>query len=59
MIVNANLIKVEIEKPLRGLRSHPKVIGCTTDDIKGINPSICIHRIHLKNDYTPSIEPQR
>ncbi|CAA7031632.1 unnamed protein product [Microthlaspi erraticum] len=36
-----------------------KAIGYTLDDIKGISPELCIHRIHLEDETTSSIEPQR
>ncbi|XP_021751340.1 uncharacterized protein LOC110717003 [Chenopodium quinoa] len=35
------------------------VIGYSIEDIKGISPSLCMHRIHLKDDQSTSIEPQR
>ena len=44
---------------LNVLKKYPKAIGYTIEDIKGINPSICIHRILLEEDYKPSIEHQR
>lgn len=59
IIVNANLTKVEIEKLLRELRLHQKVIGYTTNDMKEIYPPICMHRILLKNGHKASIEHQR
>ena len=59
MIVSAYLSKVKIEELLRELGSHHKVIGYTIDDIKGINPLICMDRILLESDYKPSVEPQR
>ncbi|CAA7032048.1 unnamed protein product [Microthlaspi erraticum] len=38
---------------------YRKAIGYTLDDIKGISPDLCIHRIHLEDESKPSIEPQR
>ena len=38
---------------------HRKVIGYTIDDIKGINPSFCMHRILMEVDHKPSIDHQR
>ncbi|CAA7035420.1 unnamed protein product [Microthlaspi erraticum] len=40
-------------------RSKLKEIGYTLDDIKGISPDLCIHRIHLEDESKSSIEPQR
>ena len=59
VIINANLSKIETKKFLRDLRLHRKAIRYTIDDIKGINPSICRHKILLENNCKPSIEPQR
>ena len=59
VIVNANLSNTEIDRLLEVLRLHRKVIGYTIDDIKGINPSICMHRILLEDGYKPCIEHQR
>ena len=41
------------------LRTHKTAIGWTIADIKGINPLICTHRIHLEEDVKPSRQPQR
>jgi len=59
VIVNASLNEVETEKLLYVLKKYPKAIGYTIDDIKGINPSLCMHRILLEEDYKPSVEHQR
>lgn len=59
VIVNANLDEIETEKLLKELRLHRKVIEYTIDDIKGINPSVCMHKILLENDHKTSIEHQR
>ena len=44
---------------LRRVRDHRKIIGYTIDNLKRISPSFCMHRIHLEDDYTPTIEHQR
>ena len=59
VIVNASLNEGETEKLFSVLKKYPKAIGYTIDDIKGINPSLCMHRILLEEDYKPSIEHQR
>ncbi|CAA7049030.1 unnamed protein product [Microthlaspi erraticum] len=48
--------KVDLKPLPEGLR---KAIGYTLDDIKGISPDLCIHRIHLEDESKSSIEPQR
>jgi len=59
VIVNASLNEGGTEKLLNILKKYPKAIGYTIEDIKGINPSLCMHMILLKEDYKPSIEHQR
>ena len=41
------------------LGKYKKVIGWTIADIKGINPSICMHMILLNDYYSNSVEQQR
>ena len=59
IIVNAELNDVQVDKLLRRIRPHRKIIGYTIDDLKGISASICMHRIHMENDAKPTIEHQR
>ena len=59
VIVNAALGKSETEKLLSLLRKHKKVIGYSIDDIKGIDPTICMHKIHIEEGSKPSVEAQR
>ena len=59
MIVAASLTLREEEKLLRVLRKHRTALGWTISDIKGISPSICMHKILMEELYKPSIEPQR
>jgi hypothetical protein len=39
------------------LREHKEAIGWTIEDIKGISPSVVMHKIHLEEDTKPSREP--
>ncbi|KAL5556754.1 hypothetical protein UlMin_038990 [Ulmus minor] len=48
VIINSSLNDLEEEKLLRVLREHRKAIGWTIDDIKGISPSICMHKILME-----------
>ena len=59
IIVNAELIDEQEDKLLRRVRPYRKTIGYTIDDLKGINASICMHKIHLEDDAKPTIEHQR
>ena len=44
---------------LEGLGTIEKIIGYTIDDLMGISPSFCMHRIHLVDNCTLTIEHQR
>ncbi|KAK9034765.1 hypothetical protein V6N11_076822 [Hibiscus sabdariffa] len=39
--------------------SHQKAIGWTMADLKGISPTICMHKIMLEECHSNSVEPQR
>ncbi|XP_071933609.1 uncharacterized protein [Coffea arabica] len=59
VIVSADLDDEQCAKLLRVLRRRKKAIGWTISDIKGISPSICMHRILLKDNCKPVVETQR
>ena len=50
---------MEEEKLLRVLRDHKNVIGWSLADLKGIRPSMCMHRILLEDGHKLSVEAQR
>nr|XP_027062041.1 uncharacterized protein LOC113688428 [Coffea arabica] len=50
VIVNAELDEDQLDKLLRVLRKHLKVIGWTISNVKEINPTICMHRILLEEN---------
>ncbi|CAA0831960.1 Uncharacterized mitochondrial protein AtMg00860, partial [Striga hermonthica] len=41
------------------LRNYKRAIGWTIADLRGISPSVCMHRILLEEDAKPSREAQR
>ena len=41
------------------LQEHKEAIGWSIADIKGISPSVVMHRIHLEENAKTSHEPQR
>ena len=59
VIISASLTKLEEEKLLRVLRDHKHAIGWSLADLKGIHPSMCMHRILLEDGHKPSVEAQR
>ena len=59
VIISASLTELEEEKLLRVLRDHINALGWSLADLKGIRPSMCMHRILLEEGYKPSVEAQR
>ncbi|XP_050117637.1 uncharacterized protein LOC126595360 [Malus sylvestris] len=59
VIIAADLNQTEEEKLMQVLREHKTALGWSITDIKGISPSICMHRIYLEDQSKPSREAQR
>jgi hypothetical protein len=59
VIIALDLIDAQEEELLGVLREHREAIGWTIEDIKGISPSLVMHKIHLEENSKPSKEPQR
>ncbi|KAL4304342.1 hypothetical protein GQ457_10G010660 [Hibiscus cannabinus] len=47
------------EKLIKTLRHHKEALGWTITDIKGISPTICMHKILLEDNHKPTIDAQR
>ena len=56
MIISASLTAIEEDKLLRVLKDQKDVLGWSLVDLKGIRPSMCIHRIFLEDGHKPSME---
>ncbi|KAJ4701053.1 DNA-directed DNA polymerase [Melia azedarach] len=59
VIISASLSELEEEKLLRVLRDHKAALGWFISDIKGISPSICMHKILMEENFRPVVEHQR
>ena len=59
VIISANLSEHEEEKLLKTLKKDCAAIGYTLDDLKGISPTLCQHKIKLEKDAKPVIDHQR
>jgi hypothetical protein len=59
VIIASDLKDAQKEELLEVLREHKEAIGWTIEDIKGISPSLVMHKIHLEENSKPSREPQR
>ncbi|KAK1411651.1 hypothetical protein QVD17_38208 [Tagetes erecta] len=59
VIIASALTEEEKNKLLEVLRAHKQAIAWKILDIKGINPSFCTHRILMKDEFKPVVQPQR
>ena len=59
VIIPTALNKNKEQQLLRILRKYKEAIAWSIEDLKGISPSICMHKILLNDDVKTSIEHQR
>ena len=59
VIISADLTKHKEKKLLEILKKYKGAIAWSIEDLKGISPSICTHRILLEENSKTSIEHQR
>ena len=58
VIISANLSEQEEERLLRTLKRHRAAIGYSLDDLKGVSPMLCQHKITLEDDAKSVRDPQ-
>jgi hypothetical protein len=59
VIVSDELRPEENEKLLNLLKKQTKVIGYSIDDLKGLSPTFCTHRIPVEDQCKPIVDHQR
>ena len=59
VIISSGLTKLEEPKLLETLRKYKEAIAWSIEDLKGISPSVCMHKIPLEENARTSIEHQR
>jgi hypothetical protein len=59
VIVSDELSPEENEKLLILLKKHRKVIGYSINDLKGLSPAFCTHRIPMEDQCKPVVDHQR
>jgi hypothetical protein len=59
IIVSNELNPEENEKLLNLLKKHRNVIGYSINDLKGLSPAFCTHRIPMEDQCKPVVDHQR
>ena len=59
VIISARISDAEEQRLLEILRKHKESIAWSIEDLKGISPSICMHKILLEENARPTVEHQR
>ncbi|KAF5809903.1 putative nucleotidyltransferase, Ribonuclease H [Helianthus annuus] len=59
VIISSKLTEEEKVRLIEVLREHSDAIAWRLSDIKGISPTLCMHRILLEDVYKPVVQPQR
>ena len=59
IIISTGLTELEEQKLLENLRKYKEAIAWSIKDLKGISPSICMHKILLEENAKTYIEHQR
>ena len=59
VIISARLSDAEEQKLLKILKNYQESIAWSIDELKGISPSICMHKILLEENVKPFVEHQR
>ncbi|XP_070011050.1 uncharacterized protein [Nicotiana sylvestris] len=59
VIISSSLTAEQENSLIRVLKAHKRALGWTVEDIKGISPAICTHKILMEDSYKPIVQPQR
>ena len=59
IIISTALTELEEQKLLEILRKYKEAFAWSIEDLKGISPSVCMHKILLEDNAKTSIEHQR
>ncbi|KAL4329403.1 hypothetical protein AHAS_Ahas13G0296600 [Arachis hypogaea] len=59
VIINSSLTKKKEGELLDVLKAHKDALGWTIDDLRGISPAVCMHKILLEDNSKPVVQPQR
>ena len=59
MVISDELTESETRRLVAVLEKYGSVIGYSLQDLKGISPNLCTHRIPMESEHKPSREHQR
>ncbi|KAK1427528.1 hypothetical protein QVD17_16215 [Tagetes erecta] len=59
VIISNKLTQDQENELVNMLKQYKEAIGWTIADIKGLSPSLCMHKILMEDDYKPTREAQR
>ena len=59
LLLVLTFLEHEEERLLKILKKHRAAIGYTLDDLKGISPTLCQHKINMEPDAKPVVDHQR
>ena len=58
-IINSGLRETQEGELIKVLKKYKGAIGWAMDDLKGISPTMCMHKILMEDDQKPVVQPQR
>lgn len=58
-MINSSLKSIHEEKLIQVLKKYKNAIGWKIEDLKGISPTMCMHKIFIEDDHKPVVHPQR
>jgi hypothetical protein len=56
-IISSELNEIDEEKLIQVLKKHKSAIGWTIEDLKGISPTVCMHKILMEDNQKPVVQP--
>ena len=59
MIISSQINEEQEKRLLDVLRQNEQAIGWTLEDLRGLEPSLCTHRIFMEDESRPVREAQR
>ncbi|XP_050897018.1 uncharacterized protein LOC127103818 [Lathyrus oleraceus] len=58
-IISSNLEVSQEDKLVKVLKKHKSTMGWAIEDLKGISPTMCMHKILMEDGHKPLVQPQR